>query len=100
MIKESKVNLESKTEPFLLNEFYVYDMTVPLRPVKSEQLCYEPEPLVNQFEKIMLQTIEEESLIRNFRLNYATVYQAFILEQRKNLLDFIKVYLENHKDSK
>ena len=90
MTKESNVNSESKPGPFLLNEFYVYDMTVPLPQVKSDQLCYEPEPYSEQLERMKREIVDDESLIRNFRFNYPNAYNAFIIDQREKLIDFIK----------
>lgn len=98
--KELRVNLESEEGPFLAKVTWIYDMTVPLKSVKSDQLCYEPESLLDQFDKMKAEIIDDERMIRDFRFRYSSVYQAFILEQRKNLIDFIKVYNENHKGEK
>ena len=87
MIKELKVNSVSN---------WVRDMTVPLRPVKSDQLCYEPEPLLEQFARAG----SNSGIISRFREKYPGVYQTFIDDQRRDLLEFIKVYTENHEEVK
>ena len=88
MTKESKVNSVYD---------WVQDMTVPLRSVKSDQLCHEPESLDSQIDKMKIKVIDEESLIRRFKWKYPDVYSSFIIEQRRGLLEFIKVYTENHE---
>lgn len=69
---------------------WVQDMTVPLKSIKSDQLCNEPEPLNEQLERMKRDIVDDESLIRNFRFNYPNAYNAFIIDQREKLIDFIK----------
>jgi hypothetical protein len=77
------VNLESKTEPFLLKETWVYDMTVPLRPVKSDQLCHEPESLIDQVNF----NLEDQKL---FQLKYPKLYSILDDFQKLKMSEFFE----------
>lgn len=93
--------MDTMTKELNQNSVYdwVQDMTVPLKSVKSDQLCNEPEPLNDQLDKMK----EKKKFVADVQVfveKYPKVYTAFIREQHQKLLEFIQIYTENHEGTK